>query len=200
MIVGVVVCERKAARRYPVTANALDAAAVSILFATFFASHALWKLVPALPTFLLLALVAAVAVLLSIRHESLFIAVLGLLGGFSTPALLSTGENRPIPPRAASRAPCRPPGALLQARSGRAARRLRPGAAPRAALRPRSARPDRPRDPAVETALAAEQEAQPAEPAVLQPKAFWAILLAAAVVLLVLIARLVIRSDPSRRA
>jgi uncharacterized membrane protein len=41
--------------------------------------------------------VAAVAVLLSIRHESIFIAVLGLLGGFSTPALLSTGENRPIP-------------------------------------------------------------------------------------------------------
>lgn len=92
-----VVCERKAARRYPVTANALDAAAVSILFATFFAAHALWKLIPVLPAFLLLALVAAVAVLLSIRHESLFIAVLGLLGGFSTPALLSTGENRPIP-------------------------------------------------------------------------------------------------------
>ena len=92
-----VVCERKAARRYAVTANALAAAAVSILFATFFAAHALWQLIPALPTFLLLALVAAVAVLLSIRHESLFIAVLGLLGGFSTPALLSTGENRPIP-------------------------------------------------------------------------------------------------------
>src|SRR6185503_14700428 len=26
-----------------------------------------------------------------------FIAVLGLVGGFATPALLSTGENRPIP-------------------------------------------------------------------------------------------------------
>jgi hypothetical protein len=31
MIVGVVVCERKAARRYPVTASALDAAAVVLL-------------------------------------------------------------------------------------------------------------------------------------------------------------------------
>ncbi len=91
-----VTCERKAARRYPVTANALDAAAVSILFATLFAAHALWGLVPATPTFLLLALVAAVAVLLSIQHESLFVAVLGLLGGFATPALLSTGENRPF--------------------------------------------------------------------------------------------------------
>ena len=92
-----VVCERSAARKYPVTANALDAAAVAILFSTFFAAHALWHLVPATVTFVLLALVTVVAVLLSIRHESLFIAVLGLLGGFATPALLSTGENRPIP-------------------------------------------------------------------------------------------------------
>ena len=92
-----IVCERKAARRYPVTANALDAAAVAILFSTFFSAHALWNLIPATVTFALLALVTAVAVLLSIRRESLFIAVLGLLGGFATPALLSTGENRPIP-------------------------------------------------------------------------------------------------------
>lgn len=92
-----VLCELKAARRYPVTANALDAAAIAILFSTFFAAHALWNLIPSLATFVLLAAVTAVAVLLSIRRESLFIAVLGLLGGFATPALLSTGENRPIP-------------------------------------------------------------------------------------------------------
>ena len=87
----------KAARRYPVTANAMDAAAIATLFATFFSAHALWNLIPALVTFGLLALVTALAVILSIRRESLFIAVLGLLGGFATPALLSTGENRPIP-------------------------------------------------------------------------------------------------------
>ena len=92
-----VVCEMKAARRYPATANAMDAAAIAILFATFFAAHALWNLIPSLVTFGLLAMVTLVAVLLSIRRESLFIAVLGLLGGFATPALLSTGENRPIP-------------------------------------------------------------------------------------------------------
>ncbi len=92
-----VVCELKAARRYPITANALDAAAIAVLFSTFFAAHALWNLIPSIVAFLLLALVTTVAVLLSIRRESLFIAVLGLLGGFATPALLSTGENRPIP-------------------------------------------------------------------------------------------------------
>jgi hypothetical protein len=92
-----VLCELKAARRYPATANALDAAAIAILFSTFFAAHALWDLIPSLVTFGLLAVVTAIAVLLSIRRESLFIAVLGLLGGFATPALLSTGENQPIP-------------------------------------------------------------------------------------------------------
>ena len=92
-----VVCELKAARKYPATANAMDAAAIAVLFATFFAAHALWNLIPAVVTFGLLGVVTALAVLLSIRRESLFIAVLGLLGGFATPILLSTGENRPIP-------------------------------------------------------------------------------------------------------
>jgi uncharacterized membrane protein len=92
-----VVCELRAAHRYRITANALDAAAVAILFSTFFAAHALWNLIPSTVTFGLLALVTVLAVLLSIRHDSLFIALLGLVGGFSTPALLSTGENRPIP-------------------------------------------------------------------------------------------------------
>ena len=92
-----VVCELKAARRYPATANALDAAAIAILFSTFFAAHALWNLIPSLLTFVLLGVVTALAVLLSIRRESLFIAVLGLLGGFATPVLLSTGQNQPIP-------------------------------------------------------------------------------------------------------
>ncbi|PYR54801.1 MAG: hypothetical protein DMF85_21245 [Acidobacteria bacterium] len=100
LFVGVsllVVCELKAARQYDVTANAIGASAIAILFATFFAAHALWNLIPAGVAFGMLAIVTAVAVLLSIRRASLFIAVLGLLGGFATPVLLSTGENRPIP-------------------------------------------------------------------------------------------------------
>jgi len=95
-IVLLVVCELEAARRYAVTANALDAAGLAILFATFFAGHARWSLVDLVPAFLLMAVVAALAVVLALRHDSLFIAVLGLLGGFATPALLSTGEDRPV--------------------------------------------------------------------------------------------------------
>lgn len=105
-IVGVallVICELKAARNYPVTANALDAAGIALLFSTFFAAHALWQLFGPRDsafaigiTFGLLVAVAAVAVLLSIRRDSLFIALLGLVGGFATPALLSTGQDNPF--------------------------------------------------------------------------------------------------------
>ncbi len=98
-LVGVgllVLCEFKAARKYPITANAMDGSAVAILFSTFFAAHALWHMIGVIPAFALMVSVTVVAVLLSIRRDSVFIALLGLAGGFATPALLSTGENRPI--------------------------------------------------------------------------------------------------------
>ena len=88
--------ETRAARRYAITAQALAAGGTITLFATFWAAHTLWHLVPALATFGLLALVAAVAVLLALRREALVVAVLGLAGGFATPWLLSTGEDRPL--------------------------------------------------------------------------------------------------------
>jgi len=90
-----VVCELKAAQRYAVTATALAAAGLAILFATFYAAHARWDLLGLIPSFAALALVAALAVALAVRHDSAFIAGLGLLGGFATPALLGAGEDRP---------------------------------------------------------------------------------------------------------
>jgi hypothetical protein len=95
-IVLIVICELKIARGYKTTANAMHGAAIAILFATFFAAHALWHLASAGVVFAMMVLVTAVAVLLSIRRDSLFIALLGLVGGFATPALLSTGENKPV--------------------------------------------------------------------------------------------------------
>jgi uncharacterized membrane protein len=90
------VCELRVARNYAFTANAMDGAGIAILYATLFATHALWHLLPASAVFALMLIVTAIAVLLSIRRDSVFIALLGLVGGFATPALLSTGENKPI--------------------------------------------------------------------------------------------------------
>jgi uncharacterized membrane protein len=99
LFVGIVllaVCEMRFAGNYRVTANAMDASGIVILFASFYASFALWHLVGPAPAFAGLALVTAIAVVLSIRRNSLFIAGLGLIGGFLTPALLSTGQDNPL--------------------------------------------------------------------------------------------------------
>jgi uncharacterized membrane protein len=90
------ICELRIARDYRVTANAMHGAGIAILYATLFAMYARWHLIVAVFAFAMMILVTAVAVWLSIRRQSVFIALLGLLGGFATPAMLSTGENRPI--------------------------------------------------------------------------------------------------------
>ncbi|HEV7572606.1 MAG TPA: DUF2339 domain-containing protein [Thermoanaerobaculia bacterium] len=95
-IILLLVCELRVARDYSFTANALDGAGIAILYATLFAMHALWHLLPASAVFVLMLIVTAIAVWLSIRRDSVFIALLGLVGGFATPALLSTGENKPV--------------------------------------------------------------------------------------------------------
>lgn len=88
--------ETRRARRYAITAQALAAAGVALLFANVYAAHALWGLLPTWATFPMLVLIAAVAVTYSIRRASLAMALLGLAGGFAIPLLLSTGEDRPI--------------------------------------------------------------------------------------------------------
>lgn len=91
-----VACELRIARNYRLTANALDGAGIAILYATLFALHDRWQLWPAAAAFTGMAVVTLVAVVLSTRRDSVFIALLGLLGGFATPALLSSGENQPL--------------------------------------------------------------------------------------------------------
>lgn len=91
-----IVCELRVARNYRFTANAMDGAGIAILYATLYAMHGLWQLVPAAVAFFGMLLVTGAAVYLSTRRDSVFIALLGLIGGFATPALLSSGENRPL--------------------------------------------------------------------------------------------------------
>lgn len=95
--VGLVVgSELRVARSYAVTAHSLAAGGLVTLFATFYAGHRLWGFYGPIPAFGLLALATVVAVLLAIQRSSLVVAVLGLLGGFATPILISTGEDRPL--------------------------------------------------------------------------------------------------------
>jgi uncharacterized membrane protein len=83
-------------RGFETTANAVSGAGIAILYIAFFAAYSLYHLLPLAVTFAMMALVTVVAGLLSIRYDAVFTAGLGLLGGFATPLVLSTGVDHPV--------------------------------------------------------------------------------------------------------
>lgn len=95
-IACLVLGELRVSRRYAWTADALDAAGIALLYVVFFAAFARWHFIGPIAGFTLFALTTVVAVLLAIRHASLFIALLGLIGGFASPAIIATGQDNPI--------------------------------------------------------------------------------------------------------
>jgi hypothetical protein len=70
-------------------------AGIAILYLSFWASWRLYHLVPLAAAFLLMLLTTAAGVALSLRYASEAIAALGFFGGYTTPLLLYTGEDRP---------------------------------------------------------------------------------------------------------
>ena len=82
--------------RHAVTVQTLCATGILILYANIFASHAYYKFFDSAPAFALMALVTAGAFVLAVWLDAQVVAVLGLLGGFLTPPLLSTGVDKPL--------------------------------------------------------------------------------------------------------
>lgn len=82
--------------RYAITVQTLCAAAILIFYADIFAACSLYHLLPNPVAFGLMVLITFTAFLLSVRLDAQAIAVLGMLGGFLTPPLLATGEDRPL--------------------------------------------------------------------------------------------------------
>ncbi len=81
-----------AAMRTDYVPQALTAGGLAMLFAAVYAAYGLYSLIGALVAFFLLGVIAIGAFALAVWH-GWFVAVLGLLGGFATPALISTGSS-----------------------------------------------------------------------------------------------------------
>ena len=88
--------EKMRERDYGVTANALSGAGIIILYASVWAARVLYELIGTTPAYGLMILITIVCGLLSWRYRGLDIAMLGMIGGFLTPLLLSTGQDNPI--------------------------------------------------------------------------------------------------------
>lgn len=77
-------------------AYVLSGGGVLILYLSVYAAYDFYRLLAQPVAFLLMTGVTAGAVLLSVRLGALPVAVLGLVGGFLTPVLLSTGQDNQV--------------------------------------------------------------------------------------------------------
>jgi uncharacterized membrane protein len=83
--------------RYRITAQTLVASGVVSLYAVTFACDSIYHFAFFGPvsTFLLMSLITATAFFLAVRLDAQVVAILGILGGFLTPVLISTGHDNP---------------------------------------------------------------------------------------------------------
>ena len=79
-------------RRYHVFGQGLLGAGLATLYFGVFAAANFYHLVAPSSAFFLMALVTVLAGGIAVRFNSMLVAVLGILGGYGTPVMLSTGE------------------------------------------------------------------------------------------------------------
>ena len=77
----------------PDYAQALQGGAVAVLYLTLFVAFRYYAVLAVGPVFLLMALVAALSAALAVLQDSRALAMLGALGGFAAPLLVSTGSG-----------------------------------------------------------------------------------------------------------
>lgn len=78
-----------------VFAQGITGLGLALLYLSFYASFAFYHLVPQSAAFALMSLTTIGVAFLSIHYNAQVVAILGLLGGFLTPPLIATGEDRP---------------------------------------------------------------------------------------------------------
>jgi uncharacterized membrane protein len=77
-------------------AYSLAAVGIGVMYLSLWAAFQLFHLVPGGVAFAAMIVVTGSAAMLALRLDAQILAVVALAGGFATPALLSTGQNRPV--------------------------------------------------------------------------------------------------------
>jgi len=85
--------QRKTYRGYSIT---VLGGGIAILYFSIFAAFNFYNLLSQLPALFIMVIITATAVVMSVRYDSLTVAVFATVGGFLTPALLSTGRDNQV--------------------------------------------------------------------------------------------------------
>lgn len=79
-------------KKYHIIAQGLLGGGIATLYFSIFAAFSMYKIIPVFPSFLLMIFITVAAGVIAVKSDSLLISVLGVIGGYCTPIMLSTGE------------------------------------------------------------------------------------------------------------
>ena len=85
--------ERFRSRGYAAFSYSLKAVGIGTLYLSLWGAYQIYHLIPAAAAFLAMAIVTGATIALALSQDAELLASFALVGGFSTPVLLSTGEN-----------------------------------------------------------------------------------------------------------
>ena len=83
-------------RRRPAFGLSLQGGALGALLLTVFAAYRLYSLLPPMLAFALVVVLVAGSAMLAVLQKNMALAVLGFLGGYLAPVLISTGSANPV--------------------------------------------------------------------------------------------------------
>jgi uncharacterized membrane protein len=83
-------------KRFEAFGLSLIGGGIATLYFSSFASFQLYNLIAQTPSFLIMVVITVLASALAIFYDTKWLAILGLLGGFLTPVMLSTGQDNQI--------------------------------------------------------------------------------------------------------
>jgi uncharacterized membrane protein len=88
--------ERFRSRGYRVFSYSLKAVGIGILYLSLYAAFQVYSLIPSGVAFLMMFAVTAAIAVMAWTQDAEILAAFALIGGFTTPLLLSTGQNREV--------------------------------------------------------------------------------------------------------
>ncbi len=88
--------ERFRAKDYKAFSYSLKAVGIGTLYLSLWAAFHLYNLIPSSVAFAMMLVVTAATSVMALSQDAQILAAFALVGGFSTPILLSTGENREV--------------------------------------------------------------------------------------------------------
>jgi uncharacterized membrane protein len=94
-ITALVIGERFRRRDWDILFKVLTGGGLASFYLCIFFSFQIYNLSTQTVSMLLAILVTGLAVVMAVAHNAMSIAILALIGGFSSPVLLSTGQNHP---------------------------------------------------------------------------------------------------------